>query len=349
MHSILLVEDDRTIRDATALSLERDGFRVETAGDGAAGLAAFRARRPDLALLDVMLPAMDGVSLCRAIRAESSVAVVMLSARSDPVDVVLGLEAGADDYVAKPFDPPVLAARLRAVLRRATPASGRPVLRFGDLEIDTGGMVVRVGGSVISLSPIEYRLLLELARNTGIVLTRDTLLENVWDYSWAGDTRLVDVAVQRLRAKIGARPHRDRARGGVQAGPVRHLRSLRWRLALAFALVATLVTAALGVSVYQASKSDRLDRARSVVLGAPAWQARCTRRPGASRSAPSPPGHPCLPRCAPWSTAARVASYATTGPCGLACAFRGRAYALHRRSPTCPTSARWRGSAISWW
>ena len=203
MHSILLVEDDRTIRDATALSLERDGFRVETAGDGAAGLSAFRARPPDLALLDVMLPGMDGVSLCRAIRAESSVPVVMLSARSDPVDVVLGLEAGADDYVAKPFDPPVLAARLRAVLRRATPAGRPSVLRFGDLEIDTGGMVVRVAGSAVSLSPIEYRLLLELARNTGIVLTRDTLLENVWDYSWAGDTRLVDVAVQRLRAKIG--------------------------------------------------------------------------------------------------------------------------------------------------
>jgi DNA-binding response OmpR family regulator len=203
MHSILLVEDDRTIRDATALSLERDGFRVETAADGAAGLAAFRTRPPDLALLDVMLPGMDGVSLCRAIRAESSVPVVMLSARSDPVDVVLGLEAGADDYVAKPFDPPVLAARLRAVLRRATPVGRPSVLRFGDLEIDTGGMVVRVGGSAVSLSPIEYRLLLELARNTGIVLTRDTLLENVWDYSWAGDTRLVDVAVQRLRAKIG--------------------------------------------------------------------------------------------------------------------------------------------------
>jgi DNA-binding response OmpR family regulator len=203
MHSILLVEDDRTIRHATALSLERDGFRVETAGDGAAGLAAFRTRRPDLALLDVMLPGMDGVSLCRAIRAESSVPVVMLSARSDPVDVVLGLEAGADDYVAKPFDPPVLAARLRAVLRRATPTGPPAVLRFGELEIDTGGMVVRVGGSTVSLSPIEYRLLLELARNTGIVLTRDTLLENVWDYSWAGDTRLVDVAVQRLRAKIG--------------------------------------------------------------------------------------------------------------------------------------------------
>jgi DNA-binding response OmpR family regulator len=212
MHSILLVEDDRTIRDATALSLERDGFRVETAGDGAAGLAAFRACRPDLALLDVMLPAMDGVSLCRAIRAESSVPVVMLSARSDPVDVVLGLEAGADDYVAKPFDPPVLAARLRAVLRRATPAIRPAVLRFGDLEIDTGGMVVRVGASMVSLSPIEYRLLLELARNTGIVLTRDTLLENVWDYSWAGDTRLVDVAVQRLRAKIG-RDHIETVRG----------------------------------------------------------------------------------------------------------------------------------------
>src|SRR4051812_30822839 len=203
MHLILLVEDDATIREATARSLERDGFRVETAADGQAGLAAFRARRPDAALLDVMLPGLDGVSLCRAIRAESTVPIVMLSARSDAVDVVLGLEAGADDYVAKPFDPPVLAARLRAVLRRSARLDEATTLRFGELEIDTGGMVVRLAGEEVSLSPTEYRLLLELARNAGIVLERGTLLQNVWDYSWAGDTRLVDVAVQRLRAKVG--------------------------------------------------------------------------------------------------------------------------------------------------
>jgi DNA-binding response OmpR family regulator len=203
MHSILLVEDDATIREATARSLERDGFHVETAPDGQAGLAAFRARPPDAALLDVMLPRLDGVSLCRAIRAESAVPVVMLSARSDAVDVVLGLEAGADDYVAKPFDPPVLAARLRAVLRRATRLEGASVLRFDGLEIDTAGMVVRVADQEVALSPTEYRLLVELARNAGIVLDRDTLLRDVWDYSWSGDTRLVDVAVQRLRAKVG--------------------------------------------------------------------------------------------------------------------------------------------------
>jgi DNA-binding response OmpR family regulator len=127
----------------------------------------------------------------------------MLSARSDPVDVVLGLEAGADDYVAKPFDPPVLAARLRAVLRRSSRLDGTSTMRFGELEIDTAGMVVRLAGEEVSLSPTEYRLLVELARNAGIVLERGTLLQNVWDYSWAGDTRLVDVAVQRLRAKIG--------------------------------------------------------------------------------------------------------------------------------------------------
>jgi DNA-binding response OmpR family regulator len=203
MHVILLVEDDPTIREATARSLERDGFRVETAADGVAGLAAFRARPPDVVLLDVMLPGMDGVTLCRTIRAGSAVPIVMLSARSDPVDVVLGLEAGADDYVAKPFDPPVLSARLRAVLRRSARLEGATTLRFGELEIDTAGMVVRLANAEVSLSPTEYRLLVELARNAGVVLERGTLLQNVWDYSWSGDTRLVDVAVQRLRAKVG--------------------------------------------------------------------------------------------------------------------------------------------------
>jgi DNA-binding response OmpR family regulator len=200
---ILLVEDDATIREMTRLSLERDGFRVETAEDGPSGLAAFLAQPPDMVLLDVMLPGLDGVSVCRAIRESSVVPVVMLTARTDAVDVVLGLEAGADDYVTKPFQPSVLAARMRAVLRRATRAAPAPMLRFGDLEIDPLGMEVRRGGAPLALTPTEYRLLLMLAENAGIVLGRERLLEEVWGYVWAGDTRLVDMHVRGLRGKIG--------------------------------------------------------------------------------------------------------------------------------------------------
>src|SRR5690242_2103749 len=187
----------------TQLSLQRDGFTVETAADGPAGLDAFRADPPDLVLLDLMLPGLDGVSVCRAIRESSVVPVVMLTARSDALDVVVGLEAGADDYVTKPFEPAVLAARLRAVLRRATRPEPASPLRFGTLEIDPLGMVVRRDGEEISLTPTEYRLLLMLAENAGIVLSRERLLEEVWGYVWAGDTRLVDMHVRRLRGKIG--------------------------------------------------------------------------------------------------------------------------------------------------
>ena len=202
-HRILLVEDDPTIREMTQLSLERDGFKVSVAADGSAGLAAFREHAPDLVLLDVMLPGLDGISVCRAIRETSVIPVVMLTARTDAVDVVLGLEAGADDYVTKPFEPAVLAARLRAVLRRATRTEPAPELRFGSLEIDPLGMVVRRDGEELSLTPTEYRLLLMLAENAGIVLSRERLLEEVWGYVWAGDTRLVDMHVRRLRGKIG--------------------------------------------------------------------------------------------------------------------------------------------------
>jgi DNA-binding response OmpR family regulator len=202
-HTILLVEDDATIREMTQLSLERDGFVVDTAADGPAGLEAFRAGSPDLVLLDVMLPGLDGVSVCRAIRESSVVPVVMLTARTDAVDVVLGLEAGADDYVTKPFEPSVLAARLRAVLRRVTRAAPAQPLRFGDLEIDPLGMAVTRGGEELSLTPTEYRLLLMLAENAGVVLGRERLLEEVWGYVWAGDTRLVDMHVRRLRGKVG--------------------------------------------------------------------------------------------------------------------------------------------------
>ncbi|MDX6552566.1 MAG: hypothetical protein QOH74_1054 [Gaiellales bacterium] len=201
--SILLVEDDAAIRDMTKLSLERDGFSVATAPDGGAGLQSFRDQPPDLVLLDIMLPGVDGISVCRQIRESSVVPIVMLTARTDPIDVVLGLEAGADDYVTKPFEPPVLAARLRAVLRRATRTEPAPVMRFGEMEIDPLGMEVRSAGEPVALTPTEYRLLLMLAENAGIVLSRERLLEDVWGYLWAGDTRLVDMHVRRLRGKVG--------------------------------------------------------------------------------------------------------------------------------------------------
>ncbi|MFF6786364.1 two-component system response regulator CseB [Streptomyces sp. NPDC012510] len=213
---VLFVEDDDVIREATQLALERDGFAVTAMPDGLSGLEAFRADRPDIALLDVMVPGLDGVSLCRRIRDESTVPVIMLSARADSIDVVLGLEAGADDYVTKPFDGAVLVARIRAVLRRFGHASGGDakadeaegaatggVLTFGELVVDTEGMEVRRSGVPVALTPTEMRLLLEFSSAPGTVLSRDKLLERVWDYGWGGDTRVVDVHVQRLRAKIG--------------------------------------------------------------------------------------------------------------------------------------------------
>jgi DNA-binding response OmpR family regulator len=156
-----------------------------------------------------MVPGLDGVSLCRRIRDESTVPVIMLSARADAIDVVLGLEAGADDYVTKPFDGAVLTARIRAVLRRFGQASAgdglveSTLLSFGDLEIDPDGMEVRRDGERLALTPTEMRLLLEFSAAPGSVLSRDRLLERVWDYGWGGDTRVVDVHVQRLRAKVG--------------------------------------------------------------------------------------------------------------------------------------------------
>jgi DNA-binding response OmpR family regulator len=206
---VLLVEDDAVIREATQLALERHGFEVSVAADGLTGLAGYRAERPDVALLDLMLPGMNGVSLCRQIREEGPTPVIMMSARADPIDVVLGLEAGADDYVTKPFDSTVLVARIRAVMRRmgrTTPAPDAhddAVRTFGDLEVDRGALEVRLAGRPVELTPTELRLLLCFVDSPGTVLTRDVLLEQVWDYQWGGDSRVVDVHVQRLRAKIG--------------------------------------------------------------------------------------------------------------------------------------------------
>ncbi|MBK8732798.1 MAG: response regulator transcription factor [Actinomycetales bacterium] len=201
---ILIVEDDAVIREATAMTLERYGFQVRTATDGLTGRTAYRSEKPDVVLLDVMMPFLDGLSLCREIRAVATTPIVMLTARADGIDVVQGLEAGADDYVTKPFDPMVLVARIRAVLRRAAPPTpAHEVTTVGDLRIDHDALEVTVAGRPVELTPTELRLLLELSEAPGIVISRDALLERVWDYPAGGDTRVVDVHVQRLRAKIG--------------------------------------------------------------------------------------------------------------------------------------------------
>ena len=207
---MLLVEDDPPIREVTTLALEAAGFRVTAARDGREALAQYRSGHYDVVVLDVMLPALDGYEVCRRIRRESAaVPIVMLSAKSDTVDVVVGLELGADDYVTKPFESAELVARLRAVLRRMqTP--GEPVIVAGELEIDAGAYRVRRAGEEIQLTATEFRLLLELARRPGQVFTRELLLQLVWNYDYLGDSRLVDVAVQRLRSKVEADPKQPR-------------------------------------------------------------------------------------------------------------------------------------------
>jgi two-component system response regulator MtrA len=203
---VLLVEDDSSIREITTLGLEQAGYRVTASGDGRDALLRFRQGSFDLVVLDVMLPSLDGLEVCREIRRESGVPIIMLSARSELHDVVVGLELGADDYVTKPFELPELVARIKAVLRRSVAAPTESVIAVDDLEIDPAAFTVRRGGDNVELTATEFRLLLELARRPKQVFTRGLLLELVWNYDYLGDSRLVDVAVQRLRAKIEEDP-----------------------------------------------------------------------------------------------------------------------------------------------
>jgi two-component system, OmpR family, response regulator MtrA len=209
---ILLVEDDPSIREVTVLGLRAAGFDVVAASDGHEGLERWRIDTPDLVLLDVMLPRLDGLEVLRAIRHESTTPVVMLTARADTLDVVVGLESGADDYVRKPFEMPELVARVRAALRRHGhgvdgdgPTPGE-VLHLGPLRIDVGGRVAERHGTEVPLTRTEFDLLVELARRPGQVFTREVLLDRIWGYDYLGDSRLVDVAIGRLRAKVEADP-----------------------------------------------------------------------------------------------------------------------------------------------
>lgn len=202
MSSLLVVEDDPGVAEALRLALVSLGHEVELAGTGEAALTAVGERTFDVMLLDVMMPGIDGFETARRVRAGSLLPIIMLTARSDPMDIVAGLECGADDYVTKPVEPRVLDARIKAVLRRAAPLVGEPVMVFGDLAINPAAMTVTKAGEPVSLTPTELRLLLELAEHAGRVLSRHQLLQRVWGYGYSGDSRLVDAVVQRLRGKI---------------------------------------------------------------------------------------------------------------------------------------------------
>ncbi|HEX2498978.1 MAG TPA: MtrAB system response regulator MtrA [Actinomycetes bacterium] len=220
---VLVVDDDTALSEMLGIVLRNEGFEPVFCADGDKALAAFRDSKPDLVLLDLMLPGKDGIDVCRQIRTESGVPIVMLTAKSDTVDIVVGLESGADDYIVKPFKPKELVARVRARLRR--PQDPAPeTLQIGDLTIDVAGHSVKRGGQAISLTPLEFDLLVALARKPWQVFTREVLLEQVWGYRHAADTRLVNVHVQRLRSKIEKDPERPEivvtVRGvGYKAGP----------------------------------------------------------------------------------------------------------------------------------
>lgn len=221
---ILVVDDDPSIAEMLGIVLRTEGFEPTFCADGDLAMDAFHRAQPDLVLLDLMLPGRDGIDICRSIRSESGVPLVMLTARSDSHDIVTGLEAGADDYIVKPFKYKELVARIRARLRTTDVPTGSDI-QIGDLTIDIAGHTVRRGDELISLTVLEFKLLATLARRPMHVFTREVLLEDVWEYRHAADTRLVNVHVQRLRAKIEKDPERPEivltVRGvGYKAGSV---------------------------------------------------------------------------------------------------------------------------------
>ncbi|MEV0279990.1 response regulator transcription factor [Streptomyces sp. NPDC050610] len=211
MSRVLLIEDDPAVRRGIVFGLNRMGHETEAVGTGEDGLEALEAIRPDLVLLDLMLPGMSGLEVCRRIRETSQVPLVILSARGDDVDIVVGLEAGADDYVVKPASAAVIEARMRAVLRRVAPAqdaagTATGLTQIGDLEIDRDSLIVRKRGTDLTLAPSELKLLLFLSAAPGLTFNRQQLLEDVWEHSYYGDARLVDACVMRLRGKIEDEP-----------------------------------------------------------------------------------------------------------------------------------------------
>lgn len=204
-HSILVVDDDNALREMVGIVLESEGFEVDYHDAGSGALEKFNEVKPDLVLLDVMLPGMDGIAVCEQIRAECGTPIIMLTAKTESEDVVRGLEAGADDYVVKPFEPSVLIARIKARLRPLAEPEGE-IITIGPLTLDIVGHEVRRGSEKLSLTPLEFNLLLTLALKPKQVFTREMLLETVWGYHYKADTRLVNVHVQRLRSKVEEDP-----------------------------------------------------------------------------------------------------------------------------------------------
>jgi DNA-binding response OmpR family regulator len=211
--TILVVDDEPTLRETLVDALAADGYRVVAAADGRQALTVFRAERPDLVLLDLMLPELSGIEVCRIIRAESPVPIVMLTAKDSELDKVVGLELGADDYVTKPFSLRELSARVRALFRRSEQAAGEsapPVVDLGDVQADLAGHRLLRAGQAVALKPKAFELLAFLLRHPGQVFTRDQLLEHVWGYDYAGETRTVDVHVHWLRGEIEPDPANPR-------------------------------------------------------------------------------------------------------------------------------------------
>jgi DNA-binding response OmpR family regulator len=204
--TVLVVEDEASIASFVSLYLKNAGYAVKAVSNGTDALAQVEAEQPALIVLDLMLPDMDGIDVCRRIRQRRDVPILMLTARDEDIDKIIGLEVGADDYMTKPFNPRELVARVKSILRRSTPerrVSESAEISHGDLHIDAGRREVHVGDEEIQLAPKEFDLLWELLDHRGLVLTRDQLLERVWGYTFAGDTRTVDVHVRQVRRKLG--------------------------------------------------------------------------------------------------------------------------------------------------